>query len=75
MPGKGNPKITVRATPAVIAEIQAECDATAKARKRGPTTVTEFVLAAIAEKLAHLNRSRKARREKRNVPPDTSAAL
>lgn len=61
MPGKGNPKITVRATPAFIAEIEAECKAMARGAKAEPLTVTEFVLSAVREKLAHLRRGRKAR--------------
>jgi hypothetical protein len=75
MPSKGNPKITVRATPEFIEEIEREVNSNVLYKLRGAKTITEFVLAAIAEKLAHLKRSRKSREPKAPPPPDTSAAL
>jgi hypothetical protein len=67
VPSKGNPKITVRATPALIAEIEEECKKLARGANAEPLTTTEFVLASIREKLAHLRRARKARLQAKNA--------
>jgi Arc/MetJ-type ribon-helix-helix transcriptional regulator len=67
---KGNPRVTIRLTQALIDEINACINSRNYHSAEEPWTFSDFVDKAIAEKLAHLKRSR--RKKSAESPPHAS---
>jgi hypothetical protein len=63
MPTKGSPIVPIRFADAeLLAAVDAAVEASVNNRKDRPWTRTSFILAAVREKLAHMERSRKPRK-------------
>lgn len=61
--GKGSPVIPIRFPVDLLAVVDQEVSRSADYRTDGPWTRSSFVLAAVREKLAKMERSRKWRRK------------
>lgn len=62
----GTPKVVVRIPPSTQNLIQCEVDARNFGRDAKPYTVSDFIRSAVSEKLKHLARGRKNRRERKD---------
>lgn len=62
---KGSPVVKCRVKPHLVAAIEADIIRLNRLPQHGAMTVTEWLLAAIAEKLDHPHRSRKAGKKRR----------
>lgn len=63
--GKGSPIIGVRISPLFLAAIESAIKGKKNRRTKQPMTKSDFVLAAISEKLAHEQRSKKSAAKRR----------
>jgi len=61
---RGSPMISFRIPPALLEQIRVYCRERNVYDREGEYTVTKFLLAAAADKLAHLARSKKPRKRK-----------
>jgi hypothetical protein len=61
---KGSPIVPIRFADAeLLAQIDAAVDSSVINRKDEPWTRTSFILSAVREKLAHMERARKSRKK------------
>lgn len=65
---RGSPRVTVRITPLILASVNAEIERLNLNPLNEPWNMTAFINAAIVEKIAHSQRSRKKRRKQAAMP-------
>jgi hypothetical protein len=69
---KGSPRVVLRLSPGLLAAIEAEIRTAETAKSGGQWTVSSYIRTAIADKLLHAERSRRA---KRHDPASIDATL
>jgi hypothetical protein len=71
---KGSPIITLRLPPALLTLVRSAIARSEHTRFEGPWDLSSFIVAAIREKLAHMERSNRPRR-KAKQPPESAAMV
>jgi hypothetical protein len=68
MPSKGSPRVTIRIKPEMYDRIISEIEQVNLRTRSAPYDLSAFIIKALADKLAHLARSRKSGKKPKHTP-------